>query len=157
MNLRPYVGGDFEALYAIEEACFAPLLRFPRDYMQSLLRRRQSAAWIAEDEAGRMAGFGVLGWKREKERVLAYLETLEVLPQARGRGLAHALLQRLSASAAEAGAELLWLHVDETNSAAIALYERCGFQREGREPAFYPDGAAALVYAKRLPDEEREP
>jgi len=42
------------------------------------------------------------------------------------------------------------LHVDALNTAAIALYERCGYTCQGRRENFYPKGRAALVYVKVL-------
>jgi ribosomal-protein-alanine N-acetyltransferase len=58
------------------------------------------------------------------------------------------LLRRMEASACAAGAEAIWLHVDEENAGAIRVYERHGFQPGGREEGYYGRGKAALIYAK---------
>ena len=50
-----------------------------------------------------------------------------------GRQLMEAVLRRLHALRAEA----LFLEVDETNLAAIALYRRLGFRDVGKRPAYY--------------------
>jgi ribosomal-protein-alanine N-acetyltransferase len=139
---------DFEALYALEEACFEPPFRFGRRYMKSLVGSESAAVWIAEDE-GEMAGFAILVWVKRRGDVLAYLETLEVRPEVRGRGTGGELLRLCEESARAAEAEAIWLHVDAENGAAIGLYRAHGFERQGRVEGYYPEGRAAEVFAKR--------
>jgi ribosomal protein S18 acetylase RimI-like enzyme len=147
---RPYEEADFAALYAIEEACFEPLFRFPRRYMRHLLQRANAAAWIALTGEGEMAGFAIAGWSSHGDVCLAYIETIEVLAEARGQGAGGELLRRIEGSALRAGAAAIWLHVDAENAAAIQLYERHGYHPAGREEKFYPQGRAALIYRKEL-------
>jgi ribosomal-protein-alanine N-acetyltransferase len=146
---RPCTPADFDALYALEEACFKPPFRFDRRYMRSLVQRVNAATWVAEED-GRMAGFAIAGWTPRKQGTEAYIETIEVAPEQRGRGIGRALLGRIERSAREAGAELIWLHVEAGNWSAIRLYEAQGYRCEGREEHFYPLGRTGLVYAKRL-------
>ena len=149
MLYRPYQPDDFAALYAIEEACFEPLLRFTRRYMRQLLKRADAAAWVVEEE-GLMAGFAIVGWSGPPAAIFAYIETIEVLAEMRGKGLGGELLRRIEASALAAGAGLIALHVDAANAAAIRLYEAHGYELAGREENFYPLGRAALIYRKLL-------
>ena len=97
-----------------------------------------------------MAGFAVAEWAGTPDGLMAYIRTIEVLPEARGQGIAGELLGRAAGSARDAGADLIWLHVDAENAAAIRLYEAAGFQCEGREENYYPKGRAALIYIKTL-------
>jgi ribosomal-protein-alanine N-acetyltransferase len=149
MEYRPYRAEDFEALYSLEEACFQAPFRFGRRYMRSVVARKDAATWIAEDE-GAIAGFAIVYWEIRRGGVRAYLETLEVKPELRGRGTGGELLRRCEESARAAGAEAMDLHVDEENGAAIGLYRAHGFERHGRVEGYYPEGRAAEVYAKRL-------
>ena len=149
MHYRLYTPDDFAALYAIEEVCFQPPHRFGRRYMRQLIESSCSAAWIAEHD-GRMAGFAIVEWARESAEVVAYIQTIEVLPAERGQGVGHELLARMQASARQAGAAIIWLHVDAENAAAIRLYERNGFLCEGREADYYGPGRPALVFARVL-------
>lgn len=62
----------------------------------------------------------------------AYLEELYVAPPRRGAGLGRALLEATMRTVREAGAIRIDLCTGETDRAARALYESCGFtNREG--------------------------
>ena len=147
MLYRLYKAEDFAALYAMEEVCFQPPHRFSRGYMRQLIRQRDAETWIAEEEQ-RMAGFGIVEWSEETEGIVAYVQTLEVLPEVRGHGVGKELLCCIERSAREAGASSIWLHVDAENAAAIRVYEKCGYRLGGREEHYYGRGRAGLVYAK---------
>lgn len=149
MLYRLYTPEDFAALYAIEEACFQPPFRFGRGYMQRLVRRLTTAAWIAEDD-GRMTGFAIVEISRSSSGVAGYIVTIEVLPEYRRHGMGGELLGCVEGSTRAAGANALWLHVDATNAGAIRLYEAHGYHCEGREENFYAAHRAALVYRKAL-------
>ena len=118
--------------------------------MRSVVRREDSASWVAEDEDGAMAGFAIVHWEDRHGGVRAYLETLEVRPELRGMGTGGELLRRCEESARAAGAQTMGLHVDAENEAAIALYRANGFELQGREEGYYPEGRAAEVYVKKL-------
>ena len=144
---RLYQSGDFDSLYAIEEICFQPPLRFPRRYMRELVASPDAATWIAEAD-GRMAGFAIVEWSRAEGETQAYIQTLEVDPEQRRKGLGAELLRRLETSARAAGAALIWLHVDAQNSSAIQLYEAHGYEHQGREENYYAGKRDALIYVK---------
>ncbi|MGD0832370.1 MAG: N-acetyltransferase [Terracidiphilus sp.] len=163
MLYRPFTLDDFDQLYAIEESCFEPPFRFDRDYMRQLVSRKNAATWIAE-ENGHLLGFAIVHWSKRSRRfaaesspspdnkneLAAYIETIEVLQQARSQGAGSQLLCRIEDAARLAGAALIWLHVEAANTAAIRLYEAQGYFCEGRRENYYPMGRAALIYVKRL-------
>lgn len=76
----------------------------------------------------------------------AYLEELYVAPPRRGKGLGRALLEETMRAVREAGAVRIDLCTGETDRAARALYESCGFtNREGG-----PDDPIMLYYERDL-------
>jgi len=149
MHYRLYTPEDFAGLYALEELCFRPPLRFGRRYMRQLIDSSNAATWIAEED-GRMAGFAIVDWTEEAGEKIAYLQTIEVSPDRRGQGVGGELLRRVEGSARAMGAEEIWLHADAENAAAIRLYEEHGYLRAGRNEDYYSTGQAALIFAKRL-------
>jgi ribosomal protein S18 acetylase RimI-like enzyme len=149
MNYRLYHEDDFPRLYAVELACFEPPFRFSRQTMRRLIADPASATWIAEEDE-QMAGFAIIFWAPAPEQPLAYIQTLEVTPPQRNRGIARELLQRLEESARSAGAQVIWLHVAEANTPARRLYETHGYSQQGREENYYAKGVPALLYAKPI-------
>jgi ribosomal protein S18 acetylase RimI-like enzyme len=146
---RLYTPADFPALFAIEDICFQPPFRFPRRYMRRLADSPSTITWIAEDD-GQMAGFAIADCGRETEGVIAYIQTIEVLPAMRGRGIGNELLRRIEDSVRDRDARVIWLHVDSQNAGAIRLYESHGYTCEGRKENYYAHGRAALIYIKPL-------
>lgn len=92
---------------------------------------------------GRMIGF-VAGDIRQQERI-AWIATIGVLPEFRGRGVGAALLQACEARISLA---VIRLCVRKDNLEAIHMYERFGYQRKGEWSAYYQDGTPALVMEK---------
>jgi ribosomal protein S18 acetylase RimI-like enzyme len=149
VRYRLYKPEDFVALYAIEEVCFLPPHRFSRRYMRKLVQQPNAATWLAGDDR-RMCGFAQVEWTKETAEVVAYIQTIEVLPDVRGEGVGGELLRRIENSASAAAAEAIWLHVYARNAGAIRLYVRHNYQLQGCEEDYYGVGRAALIYAKRL-------
>ena len=76
----------------------------------------------------------------------AYLEELYVAPERRRHGIGRALLEAAMEVARAAGATRMDLATSETDTAARALYDSCGFSnREGRR-----DGPTMLFYERDL-------
>ena len=152
MIYRPYKPADFDELYAIEEICFQPPMRFPRRYIRRLVESDDVVTWIAEEDA-RIAGFSIADFGVEADTLFAYIQTIEVRPEMRGRGAGNQLLRRIEESAREKGARAIWLHVESGNGGAIRLYESHGYRCEGRTEDYYARGRAGLVYRKLLEGE----
>ena len=82
----------------------------------------------------------------------AELLSLDVLPEARRRGLGSEILREALHEAQARGACEVYLEVDTENAAALALYDRAGFVTRGTRKRYYrkPDGTwgDALVMAR---------
>ncbi|HVZ85266.1 MAG TPA: N-acetyltransferase [Terracidiphilus sp.] len=149
MHYRPYEPGDFDALYAIEEACFQPPFRYSRRHVRQLIDAESSATWIAQAKDA-IAGFAIVEWARGDAGIGAYIPTIEVAPQFRKQGIGDELMRLMEASARAAGAQEIRLHVALENTAAMRLYERHGYVCLGTKEHFYAPDRGAHVYGKRL-------
>jgi GNAT superfamily N-acetyltransferase len=94
-------------------------------------------------------------WRRRSEVVFdgttltAEVKRMYVVPAARRRGLARAMLAHLEETAREAGAEAMVLETGLGQPEAIALYESSGYVPVPGF-GFYKDARLARCYARRL-------
>jgi ribosomal protein S18 acetylase RimI-like enzyme len=121
----------------------------PRRFFATAGMEEGYASWLAREMRSRKAVVLVaVSRARGRERVLGYaygrLEgrdwntlrdpagvgvDLYVVPAARGRGVAKALLERLVGELAARGAPRVVIHVAARNARALAVFERLGFRR----------------------------
>lgn len=101
---------------------------------------------VGRDASGRAIGMVAVV---EKGDGTAELKRMFVHEDARGQGLASALLADAEAAAVGAGVTTLQLETGPRQDAAIALYERRGYERI---PNFgpYEGDPHSICYAKRL-------
>lgn len=147
VTTRLFEANDLRALYAIEEACFEPEVRFSRNLMRSLAHDSNCRTWLGIVDNVRV-GFAMVGLQGEDDPSTTYIWTIEVLPAFRRRGVARALLMRVEESAREAGCTAVELHVSERNADGVALYETAGYARVGVELEYYGRGEDAFRYRK---------
>src|SRR5258708_36828187 len=104
-------------------------------------------ALVLEDESGSTCGFAIArlaGGDCE-------LENIAVAPGSQRRGLGTLLLGSLIAAVRLRKAQSVFLEVRDSNAAARALYEGCGFSVTGRRAGYYSGPAeAAVLYGIRL-------
>lgn len=74
------------------------------------------------------------------------ITNIAVSPEHRRQGLATRLLEHFIILARQRGLSLLTLEVRESNTGAIGLYEKLGFQPVGRRPKYYGGKEDALLY-----------
>ncbi len=100
------------------------------------------------DEDGGPASFVLLTVVAGEGEVL----TLATDPDRRGRGCARRLLDQVIAELRGEGADSVFLEVAVDNTAALALYAGCGFERAGLRKAYYsrPNGAPVDGHILRL-------
>jgi ribosomal protein S18 acetylase RimI-like enzyme len=139
---------DLDAIDAIEGLAFTTD-RFSRRSLARLLKAETALSLIAERE-GRAEGYALLLFRRGS--TVARLYSVAVTPEARGAGVASALMQAAEVCAIDSGCDRLRLEVRARNAPAIRLYERNGFALLKRLPGYYRDGAEALQMQKRLND-----
>ncbi len=119
----------------------------------ALVRAGRAAVALLRAE-DRLAGLAV--WARLSSPVVsqnAEVRKVMVHPDLWGRGLGRALMETVTAHAAEAGIETLVLDVRGNNHAAQALYESLGWERYGVLPDFIAVGEDRydrLLYSLRL-------
>jgi ribosomal-protein-alanine N-acetyltransferase len=146
--LRPMREADLRQVLHIERRSFT--IPWSEATFRGLLRR-QSAALIVAERAGKVVGYAVLWFAADE----AELGDMAVLPEARRRGLGRWLLDAALAEAARRGAERVYLEVRASNAAARSLYEGAGFSTAGVRPGYYSEPEEDAILMTRPPQTDR--
>lgn len=113
-----------------------------RDFGSGLRRYR------GIEEGGGLVGYSVYGFDGDSFHLL----NLAIVPDARQRGHGRALVGDFLSEARRLGAREVSLEVAITNSAAIRLYEGCGFSIVRIRPRYYQPGNVDGVVMGRALD-----
>jgi ribosomal-protein-alanine N-acetyltransferase len=132
-EIRVMTTGDLEAVLAIAQRSDGAPHWPPRAY-SSAIQKRRTAALVAM-AANKLAGFAIATLVLD----ICQFESIVVAAEFRRQGIGAALLQDVIASSRQRGATRIELEVRAGNSAAIALYERAGFLRDGLRRRYYRD------------------
>jgi len=145
LDLRLAAPGDAAALAAIHAACFAR--GWDQDSMAQFISGPGCLVLVASRaQSGPVEGF-LIARKAEDE---AEILTLAVHPTCRRAGLARALIEMAMTRLSAAGAQKLFLEVDEANAPARALYRSFGAEEVGRRRRYYEHGADAVIFSLAL-------
>lgn len=129
---------------------------YPYPWTLGIFRDCMSAGhecWVLSRPA-EVIGYGVLSVAAGEAHIL----NLCVAPADQGGGHGRRILSRLVDLARWHRAERVFLEVRPSNTVAVALYERFGFNEIGRRPNYYPSRRGredALVMAIELLEPQR--
>jgi RimJ/RimL family protein N-acetyltransferase len=110
-----------------------------RRYLRAIRRYPNAAVYVAEEDGAIVGRLSIARDQHPASRHVADLG-LMVAADHRRRGVGTALLEAAVEWARQAGVRKLELHVFPWNEAAIALYDRFGFVREGYRRGHYRRG-----------------
>ncbi|GGF81918.1 GNAT family N-acetyltransferase/peptidase C39 family protein [Alteromonas lipolytica] len=145
--LRSAENSDLAALVALENSCFTADKLSRRSFRHYL--HASNAEMVVVQMADGLVAYGLLLLRRGT--LLTRLYSLAVAPQARGQGMAEAIIGYLEKRASKRGKRYMRLEVAEHNLSAIRLYTRLGFEPFAITPHYYEDDATAIRMQKTLP------
>lgn len=134
---------------SVLEGYFRGLMLVPE---RSLFVARQNGMIVGSAQLVRPAR------NNEAQAMSASLMHFHIAPYARGLGLGKLLLDEIVTCARAMGYQFLNLDVRESQTGAIALFRREGFEQWGTHPAYaFVDGRVTrgLYFVKRLQDQSR--
>lgn len=157
--LRDMVPDDIDFITELDRALFGPDA-WPRQMFVGELGQPDTRRYIvAELPSG--VGHGSGAGDREMRTVgyaglmcvppIGDIQTIGVLPEFEGRGIARAMLDELIGEAARRGAQDVMLEVSSTNPRAQHLYRRYGFEHIHTRRRYYRDGSDGLIMRLALP------
>jgi len=126
------------------------------DHIADVASRARAATILVATDQGRILGSATLelGERIDDddpplEPDEAHIRMLGVHPDARGRGVARALMNACFDRARAAGRTRMTLHTTNRMTAAQRMYEAMGFERLADRT--FPDGFVLLTYQKPIP------
>jgi Fur family ferric uptake transcriptional regulator len=148
MNITRAQSYDAAVLAALHAQCFAE--RWSTPTFADLTDSPNVVGLLMRTDSETPSGFIILRLAADECEILS----LGVVPEERWRGLGYQLLRAGAQEAFRRGARAMFLEVAVSNIAALALYQRAGFQQVGRRSNYYRNCeslADALVLRCELP------
>ncbi len=146
IELRLAKLSDSKALFQLENDCFTQDKMSFRSFQHLL--KVDSAKFVVALVNGVLVASTLLFFRKNSK--IARVYSLAVHPNSRKLGLASKLFDQIESVAKKYGKTELRLEVKEDNLPAIALYEKKGYNKFGKKPAYYEDGSNAILYKKSL-------
>ena len=129
-EIVPMDRSHVDQVAALERECFS--MPWNETMLEDSLYDERASFIVAEDEEGNVIGYAGLHVVLDE----GYIDNIAVEEAARRHGVASALLD-VYCRFGEINLAFLTLEVRKSNAAAIALYEKHGFQQVGLRPGFY--------------------
>lgn len=152
--LRDMVPADIDFIAALDRTLFG-VDAWPREMLAGELLQPETRRYIiaelpsAVEQGGRNQTVGYAGLMCVPP--IGDIQTIGVLPEFEGRGIARTMLDELIAEAARRGAVDILLEVSSTNPRAQRLYQRYGFEHIHTRRRYYRDGSDGLIMRLAVP------
>ncbi len=150
---------EFETLWKLDQACFAPGIAYSRGELKAYMRRAGAFTLVAEATGGATSGnggvhgeSGVLGFlvAELSRRGIGHVITIDVRAEARRHRVGSELLDAAELRLRAAQCHLIRLETAVDNAGAISFYKRHGYNVMQTIPHYYSSGLDALLMEKDL-------
>ncbi|MGV7211356.1 ribosomal protein S18-alanine N-acetyltransferase [Oxalobacteraceae bacterium A2-2] len=131
LHYEPMRESDLAEVFEVEQAVY-PHPWTLANFADSLASGYQ--AWVLRDTDAQLMGYFLLMTAVDE----AHLLNVAVAAGRQGQGLGRALLNQAVACARGLGMASVLLEVRPSNTRALNIYQRYGFQTIGRRKAYYP-------------------
>jgi len=125
-RIRTATPDDFERIVELENQCFPKVHAYTRRQLHYLLIKANSTV-LVETTGTLVRGFLIILYRTST--TVAGIETINVDPMFRKKGIGLRLLSASEKLLRKKGIRKIRLEVAITNQAAIKLYEHAGFQK----------------------------
>ncbi|PNH20692.1 ribosomal-protein-alanine N-acetyltransferase [Megasphaera hutchinsoni] len=134
MIARKAIGDDVEGIYGIEQRSFSR--PWSKDVIKRELEDNEFALYYVLETADGLLGAYAGLWNVVGE---GQITNIAVLPEFQGQGYGEMLVRILMEAAWDAGCETIFLEARSSNSVALALYRKLGYQTVSIRKAYYTD------------------
>lgn len=141
---------DLDALYELEELCFAER-RFRKEHLLYILKNPRASTFVYEN--GSVLGSLMV----QDEKVLTRVLSIGVHPRHRRRGIGRALMSVAEETALRLRTSEVRLEVSTNNPGAVAFYRSLGYDVVEKIPRYYSWGDDAYAMTKAVALSIRKP
>ena len=131
-KIIPMTAAHLDRVEVLERECF-PEDPWSRRLFEEVLAGDTSSALAALAEDGKLLGYLVFSVVLDEGNI----DNIAVWRQARRQGIAAALMETLHHFARQWGTASLTLEVRPSNTGAVSLYKKLGYQEIGRRRNYY--------------------
>jgi [ribosomal protein S18]-alanine N-acetyltransferase len=156
IHLRPFRRADLEALYKIDQVCFAPGIAYSKAELRYYLQHSRSFTVVAEDTAAAESNDpGIVGFCTGQLYLhdgvrQGHIITIDVLPESRRQRAGRLLLTAVEEYFRANDVKSIRLEVAVDNPQAQNFYHAMGYEAIGRIPGYYLGRFDALMMEKQL-------
>ncbi len=153
-SLRPFQPSDLEKVKHINQVClpenyssyfFMDLYeRYPETFIVAEVYGEVAGYIMCRIETG-LPGFGLFGIAKR-----GHVISIAVLPQYQRKGIGQALMQEAMQRMRTYKAKECYLEVRASNTPAISLYQKLGFETSRTVRRYYADGEDAAMMTIKL-------
>lgn len=154
-KLRQFKPSDLESVTRINRVCL------PENYTNFFfldLYKRFPETFLVAEENGEVVGYVMCrietvlpSFKMISIRKKGHVISIAVLPKYRRQGVGYALMQEAMRSMLLYNARECFLEVRASNTPAVKLYKKLGFEITRALAGYYADGEDAYMMARKLP------
>jgi len=149
--LRPMKASDLNTVVLLEQMIFTDA--WPKSAFVDYLSNDPGIGLIIAESQGMTTGYASYVIATGE----AHLTNIAVVPEYRGKSIAKLLINRILEIAINAGCEYIYLDVRQSNSVAIELYKKFGFNELYLKAGYYQSPVEdAIVMVKTLREEKLE-
>ncbi len=151
--MRKYRPADFNTVWLLDQACFAPGIAYTRYELLTYMRRPGAFTLLAEEGP---AAAGVVGFivAETSRRGIGHIITIDVRADVRRHGVGSTLLDAAEQRLRTAKCHAVRLETAVDNVSALAFYKRHGYDVLKVIPHYYSNGVDALLLGKVFPESE---
>jgi [ribosomal protein S18]-alanine N-acetyltransferase len=157
IRIREYRPEDFDQLWRLDQACFAPGIAYSRFELMYYIRGRRAFTLVVDDANDKILGFAVAecrsarrGIGRTVSSCTGHVITLDVREEVRRSGVGTMLMDAVESRFRELGCDVAHLETAVDNVRAISFYRRRGYTVLSTIPRYYLGRLDALVMGKKL-------
>jgi [ribosomal protein S18]-alanine N-acetyltransferase len=153
ITLRDFRNDDFETLWDIDQACFAPGIAYSRRELMSYVHLSGSSTVVAEGNLpGKSEPHSILGFivVHAGRKGLGHIITIDVLPAAQRLRVGSNLLAAAESWMRANQCSKSYLETAVDNLPALAFYKRHDYFLLKTLPRYYSSGVDAFVLEKDL-------